>query len=492
MQRPIIYEINTWWWLEELGAQYGREVQLGTVPSEVWDDIAAWGMDAVWLMGVWRRSERGRTLLEREPAVRRTMESLFPHEEEQRIIPSPYCVQAYEVEEKLGGWVGLKSARAALAERGIGLILDFVPNHTAPDHPWVDSHPEFYVAGKEEDAWQRPNMVIDCGGRLIARGRDPFFPPWPDVIQLNAFHEGYRKAAIAELGKIASCCDGVRCDMAMLMLTEIFAQTWQGWVAEHPRREYWDEVISGVRERYPQFIFLAEVYWGHERTLMELGFDYGYDKTLYDLLLNRDIAAIRRHLSHAVDYQDRLCRFLENHDEERVARIFPAEQLKAAAIASFTIPGARLLHDGQLEGRKISVPVYAPSRPMETRDLALEGFWHWLIAQIRTPIVKEGAWQLMPPFRVWPDNVSGGRLIAWLWTYEVERLLVIVNYAAQPSQGLLPLPLSEEQYGKDLSLTDLATGIIYPRVTHELRTWGLYVDLPPWGYHAFRFWARTS
>jgi len=489
MKRPIIYEIHAWLWLEELRNQYGKGLHLGTIPEEVWDDLTSWGMDALWMMGVWKRSVWGQTLLEGVEGVRATMERLFPHEQ-RRILASPYCVQSYEVDEHLGGWAGLEGARSALADRGVKLILDFVPNHTAPDHPWVLNHPEFYLLARDGNPKVSKEAVIECEGRAIARGRDPFFPPWPDVVQLNAFHEGYRQAAIAELTKIAAYCDGVRCDMAMLLLTEIFAQTWQGWVTERPAREYWDEVIVGVRERYPEFLFLAEVYWGYEGTLMQLGFDFCYDKVLYDLLIRRDLRALRRHLEQEAAYQDRLCRFMENHDEARAAAVFVGGQLAAAALTTFTTPGAHLFHEGQFQGKKIYVPVYAPARPMEPRDLAQEGFWRWLIGLMNKPLLKEGTWQLMPPFKVWPDNVSGARLFAWLWSHDETRLLVVLNYAETSSQGLLPLSLREEAYGREITLTDLSTGIIYQRVTQELNEAGLYVDLPPWGYHVFRFCTR--
>ena len=58
-RHPVIYEINTWVWLAELGQKTQKPVTLATVPPEEWDQIASLGFDAVWFMGVWERSPAG-------------------------------------------------------------------------------------------------------------------------------------------------------------------------------------------------------------------------------------------------------------------------------------------------------------------------------------------------------------------------------------------------------------------------------------------------
>ena len=127
----------------------------------------------------------------------------------------------------------------------------------------------------------------EVGGAVLANGRDPYFPAWPDVVQLNAFAEELRGAATDVLTGIAEQCDGVRCDMAMLMMNDVFARTWGGRVGPAPQTDYWPEVIGRVRESHPGFLFLAEAYWDLEWDLQQQGFDYCYDKRLYDRLLQR-------------------------------------------------------------------------------------------------------------------------------------------------------------------------------------------------------------
>src|SRR5437588_2737263 len=139
---PFIYEINTWPWLAEVSASTGRRIHLGTVPKREWDAIADAGFDAVWLMGVWQRSPAGVAIALQNPALLDSFRSALPGFDPADVVGSPYCVRDYTVDDRLGGRSGLAEARAALASRGLGLILDFVPNHVAPDHPWTSEHPE--------------------------------------------------------------------------------------------------------------------------------------------------------------------------------------------------------------------------------------------------------------------------------------------------------------------------------------------------------------
>ena len=151
-KHPVIYEINTWVWLSELARKYQRPVNLATVPPEEWEAIAAYGFDAVWFMGVWERSPAGIEISMRNPGLLEDFRRALPDFAAEDNVGSPYCVRRYVVDEHLGGPPGLAAARRLLRERGLRLILDFVPNHVAPDHPWVFEHPEYFVQGTADDA----------------------------------------------------------------------------------------------------------------------------------------------------------------------------------------------------------------------------------------------------------------------------------------------------------------------------------------------------
>src|SRR6185369_10191478 len=254
---PTSYEINTWVWLTELSQKYGRKVDLSSVPSAEWDAIAAYGFDSVWLMGVWERSPAGIAIANQNKGLLDDFRRALPDFNPEDNVGSPYCVRRYVVDAHLGGPKGLAVARRELSNRGMNLILDFVPNHVAPDHPWVAEHPEYFIQGSAEDARNNPSSYIEVSGKVYALGRDPFFPAWPDVLQLNAFAPSLREAVIQTVLSIAQQCDGIRCDMAMLMLNAIFERTWGDRAGPPPATEYWADVISATKKKHPGFLFIA-------------------------------------------------------------------------------------------------------------------------------------------------------------------------------------------------------------------------------------------
>jgi glycosidase len=284
--QPFIYEINAWPWLEAISRNEDKTIDLGSVPGHYWDDIADLGFDGVWLMGVWRRSPAGIAIALTNDNLRASFEAAIPDWQPYDVVGSPYCVRDYVVDDHFGGRDGLAGAREALDGRGLGLILDFVPNHVAPDHPWTTVKPEVFVSGTAADLDQDPTSFVEIDGRVLANGRDPYFPAWPDVVQLNAFAPELRAAVIETLNDIAEQCDGVRCDMAMLVMNDVFARTWGDRVGPAPSTDYWPTVIAEVRAAHPGFLFLAEAYWDLEGALQQQGFNYCYDKRLYDRILH--------------------------------------------------------------------------------------------------------------------------------------------------------------------------------------------------------------
>ncbi len=481
---PVIYEINTWVWLNELSRRYQTPIILANVPDAEWDAITAWSPDAVWLMGVWERSVRGREIAINHESLLTSCREALPDLTMDDMVGSPYCVRRYRVDEHLGGPEGLARAREQLARRGARLILDLVPNHVAPDHPWVQEHPDYFIQGTPEDFLSSSPAFLQVGDHILAYGRDPYFPSWPDVIQVNAFAPALRQALSDTLLSMASQCDGVRCDMAMLLINQIFRQTWGERAGALPAREFWEEVIPAVKAKYPEFLMIAEAYWDREWDLQQQGFDYCYDKRLYDRLRYEGADAVRQHLLADLSYQARLVRFIENHDEPRAAAAFPDRKARAAAVTIATLPGASLFHEGQFEGRRIKLPVFLNRRPPEPVDSDLQNFYHTLLAAVAQPVFKAGAWRLGERSG-WPDNRSYLNLVAWGWRLGEERRLIIVNLSGHRSQARVPLPW-EDLAGRTWQLTEAFTGEIYARDGQELHQPGLFVDLEGWGFHFFR------
>ncbi|MFH1078782.1 MAG: alpha-amylase family glycosyl hydrolase [Pseudomonadota bacterium] len=474
---PVIYEINTWVWLGELSRRYGRPITLDAVPAREWDALAGLGVDALWLMGVWERSPAGIGISMRHEGLVADFKRALPDFSPQDNVGSPYCVRNYVVDAYLGGPEGLAEARRMLAERKIRLILDFVPNHIATDHAWATEHPEYFIQGDLEDFRREPRSFILIENRVFACGRDPYYPAWEDVLQFNAFHTGARRAMNETVLNIAGQCDGIRCDMAMLMINSIFARTWGPRAGHEPEREFWPELIRPVRIEYPDFLFIAESYWDLEWQLQQHGFNFCYDKRLYDRLRHENAESVRLHLCAERSYQDKLVRFIENHDEPRAATAFPSKKAFAAAVTVASIPGAKLFHDGQFEGRRIHLPVFLERRSDEPVSPEVQAFYRRLLEILNSDCLRNGEWR--PCERIGqPDLVGDEKLVAWSWRDSKESCLIVVNLSDAPAQGQVLLPWNDLAGGV---WTDLFTGNVY-----EIKGDGPYVDLPAWEFHILK------
>jgi len=481
---PVIYEINTWVWLNELGKGKKSPVTLATVPKKEWDAIAALNADAVWFMGIWERSPAGIRVSMGNQGLLDDFHRALPDFTAADNVGSPYCVRNYVVDPHLGGPEGLAIARAELAKRGLRLILDFVPNHVAPDHPWATAHPEYFIQGTHEDAVREPAAFLSVGRHVFACGRDPFFPAWPDVLQLNAFNEGLRAAVIETFTDIAAQCDGVRCDMSMLMLNEIFERTWGEKAGAKPEQDYWKLVIPTIKTKWPGFRFMAEAYWDLEWELQQHGFDFCYDKKLYDRMEHGPAENVRLHLCADRAYQDGMVRFIENHDEPRAAATFPDGKARAAAVAILTLPGAKLLHEGQFEGRKVRLPVFLGRRPVEPLDQNLAAFYKSLLQETGRDLFRNGDWRLCERSG-WPDNQSCRNILTWCWVRDNERALVLVNFSDLTSQALVKVPWDELR-DKMWRLDDRLSAETFERSGFDMRDAGLFVELGPWQCHLFQ------
>jgi hypothetical protein len=455
------------------------------VPDAALDRLAALGLDWIWLLSVWQTGPAGRQVSRANAEWRREFEATLPDLREEDIAGSGFAITGYTAAGELGGDAALERLRERLRARGLRLMLDFVPNHTALDHPWVDEHPEYYVPGTADDLARTPANYIRlarAGGDLVlAHGRDPYFPGWPDTLQLDYANPALQDAMIAELLSIADRCDGVRCDMAMLELPDVFERTWG-----RPAPPFWPRATEQVRGRAPGFCFMAEVYWDLEWTLQQQGFDYTYDKRMYDRLREEHARPVREHLHAGLDYQDRMARFLENHDEPRAAATFPDGRHEAAAVLTYLAPGLRFFHQGQFEGRTRRISPHLCRAPEEPVDERLAVFYDRLLSVLRRPMLRSGEWRLLPCGVAWDGNPTWDNYVAYSWQLgEEDRLVVAVNASPSYSQCFVRLPFGDLA-GRQWRLEDLMGPAVYDRDGADLQTWGLFLDEPPWKAQVFR------
>jgi glycosidase len=483
LRHPALYQINTRVWLTELSRALGRQATLDDIPDAELDRVAGMGFDWVWLLSVWQIGSAGREVSRGHPEWQREFAETLHDLHEDDIAGSGFAITGYTVHAYLGGDAALARLRERLRARGLLLMLDFVPNHTGLDHPWVEDHVEYYVSGTESDLAHAPHNYTRLGrtwgAQILAHGRDPYFAGWPDTLQLDYSNPATQEAMLGELLKIAEQCDGVRCDMAMLILPDVFERTW----GRRPP-PFWPLATRRVRERVPGFCFMAEVYWDLEWTVLEQGFDYAYDKRLYDRLREGHARPVREHLCAGLDYQRKLARFLENHDEPRASATFAPGPHEAAAVVTFLSPGLRFFHQGQFEGRNTRISPHLVRAPLEPPDQERRQFYERLLAVLRQPGVRDGQWYLLECVPAWDGNWTSECFVAWAWEAQGSRWLIAVNYAGNQSQCYVRLPFPDLA-GRAVQLADLTGPAIYDRQGSDLVSRGLYLDLSPWGYHVF-------
>ena len=481
---PSLYQINTRVWLTRISRDLGRAATLDDLPDAELDRIAAMGFDWVWLLSVWQTGAAGQRISRANAEWRREFEATLSDLTEDDIAGSGFAITGYTVHTSLGGDAALARLRERLRTRGLKLMLDFVPNHTGVDHPWVKAHPEYYVQGVEADRLREPQNYTRLGNGaadpVFAYGRDPYFAGWPDTLQLDYSRPETHEAMAGELVRISGQCDGVRCDMAMLVLPEVFERTW-GRKAPH----FWPDATRRVRAAHPAFVFMAEVYWDLEWAVMQQGFDYAYDKRLYDRLHEGRARPVREHLHAELDYQARLARFMENHDEPRAAAAFPQEMHRAAAVITYLTPGLRFVHQGQLEGRRKRISPHLVRAPDEPVDATLAPFYERLLSVLKLAAVRNGSFRTADCDAAWDGNGSADAFVAFSWEEPGgERLLVAANYAPHHSQCYVRLPFADLA-GATWRLDDLMSEARYDRSGDDLAARGLYLDLAPWQYHVF-------
>ena len=481
---PALYQDNTRVWLTELSHTLGRKATLDDIPDQALDELQGKGFDWVWFLSVWTTGQTARNISRTNPEWRHDFENTLPDLQEEDIAGSGFAITDYKVHPDLGGDEALKRLRERLSKRGLKLMLDFVPNHMGPDHHWVEEHPEYFVAGTESDLEHNPQnytrVKSNQGDLILAYGRDPYFSGWPDTVQLDYSNPATIKAMAGELLRIAEQCDGVRCDMAMLILPDVFERTWG-----RKAQSFWPETIKSVREKVPGFCFMAEVYWDMEWDLQQLGFDYTYDKKLYDLLHAEHAGAARAHLLADPGYQVKLARFLENHDEPRAATNFHSEKHEAAALITFFATGLRFFHQGQFQGFRKRISPHLVRGPKEMVNENLQAFYFKLLDLIKSDIFRNGNWQLLRPATAWNGNGTWDNFIAYAWeSTDGSRKLIVVNYSAYASQCFIKMPFPDLT-GKKLRLKDELGNFVYDRDGNDLLSRGLYLDIAGWNYHLF-------
>lgn len=495
-----ILQINTRVWLQELrSAQNNPSLTLGDLDDEVAADWKQGGYDAVWLMGVWKPSPRSQEVARGDDSLLKKGKQILNKFKPDDLVSSPFAVAEYSLHPDLGEEGDLEQVRDMLHRNDLLLILDFVPNHTALDHPWIKSKPDYYINGTAKDQKSDPGAwaCVQAGKKkaVIAFGRDPYFPPWRDTAQLNILNRNTRKALIGEMKRLAGLCDGIRCDMAGLLLTSVFRSTWEkaapGAMLNKELPEFWEESIAAVRKQNKNFLFVAEGYGDSVGPLVDVGFDQVYDKKLLDDLLGGVGQDAILAIAARGDRAYHLLHFTENHDEARAAEAFGPTRSMAAALVASTLPGMVLVQEGQREGWRVQLPVQLRRRPVEKPNRRLERFYGRLLTALRNGVFRSGSFTPLSLHPVEEHLAVAPGLIAYLREEGEHRRIVIANSGRGRGRAYAPLPPHWTQSNARMfRVIDELSGAVEETPMTEVRSKGFLVDLSMGGHRLWKVETR--
>jgi len=493
VKNPSLFEINTRVWLRDFDKGENR-AKISDVPLPYWQNLREKGFDFIWLMGVWETCSSVVDDCCLQPYLVDSYSRALKDWEKSDVIGSPYAINKYEFNPEIGSEKDFLHLKKSMNKIGLKLILDFVPNHFSAASEITKSRPDIFLPSTKELMDQDPITFYKSYHHddiYFTHGRDPFFPAWTDTIQLNYFNPATIEFMSNEILTISDYCDGLRCDMAMLILNNIFNNTWRGILDERifpkPKTEFWKIAIDKVKSADKEFIFIAEAYWNLEWELQQLGFDFTYDKKLLDRLKDGKPHDILEHLLADDEYQSKSVRFTENHDEDRAVTSLGIEKSFSAALIISSVRGMKMFFDGQFTGKRIKLPVQLGRQPNEKNIRVVEKFYDKLFRIFNDETFKNGNCNLLEPLQVHPDNYSNRNILGWQWNYMSELRIIVVNYSEETSQCRIKFTLPGNNYSNEMEIFDALHDKGYIRSKSDILENGLFIELGAYQGHIFTF-----
>ncbi|MBW1881416.1 MAG: hypothetical protein JRJ84_23925 [Deltaproteobacteria bacterium] len=445
MPSVVLLAKHTLVWLHQLSETYGEEIRtLDQIPDAELERLAAGGFNALWLIGLWKRSSASRE-------IKRRMGN--PEAE-----ASAYALYDYAIAEDLGGDEALADLRERALRHGIRLCADMVPNHVGIDGRWVVAHPEWFLQIShppypdyafhgpdlcadpgveirlEDGYWNHSNAAVvfqrvDCATgevRYLYHGSDGTQMPWNDTAQIDYLRAEAREAVMGTILDVARRFDLIRFDAAMTLAKVHIQRLWHpppGHGGAIPSRadhaldpdtfearmpeEFWREVVDRARVEAPNTLMMAEAFWLLEGYFVrELGMHRVYNSAFMNMLRDEDNAGYQETLRNVLAYSpavlERFVNFVNNPDERTAVDQFgKGDKYFGVCTLLATLPGLPMFGHGQVEGFKERYGMeYRRAYHGEDED---EGFvaWH---KQTIFPLLRER------------DRYSGVR---WFTLYEV-------------------------------------------------------------------------
>lgn len=394
MPRVVMIAKSTLVWLDQLTKQYGRPITtLDQIPDQELDLMAERGFTALWLIGLWERSEASKTI-----------KHLCGNPD---AVASAYSLKDYDISQNIGGWAAVENLRERCAKRGIRLASDMVPNHTGIDGNWVYEHPEYFISQDYSpfpsytyngpDLSSNPNWEVKLEDhyydrtdaavtfRMVNRhtgetkyvfhGNDGTTMPWNDTAQLDYLNPITREAVIQKIIHVAKNFPIIRFDAAMTLAKRHIERLWYpkpgtggdiAGRAEHAisaqefnqriPEEFWREVVDRIANEVPDTLLLAEAFWMMEGYFVRtLGMHRVYNSAFMNMLKNQENQKYRQSIKNTLEFEPEILKryvnFMNNPDEDTaIAQFGDGDRYFAIATLLSTIPGLPMIGHGQVEG----------------------------------------------------------------------------------------------------------------------------------------------
>ncbi len=538
---------HTYVWLDQLSRRYGRPIRrIDEIPDEELARLAGWGINALWLIGIWERSRASQLIKQRcgNPEA----------------LPSAYSIYDYSVAEDLGGIAAFER----LKERGwryhIRIAVDMVPNHTGIVSRWVIEHPNWFIQTDqppfsrysfngpdlsqdprvgvflEDGYWDRSDAAVvfkhvdrSSGQvRYIFHGNDGTGMPWNDTAQLNFLMAEVREAVIREVLKVARLSPIIRLDAAMVLTKKHYQRLWfpePGTGGDIPARaehglnkrqfnrllpnEFWRDVVDRVNREAPDCLLLAEAFWLLETFFVRtLGMHRVYNSAFMNMLKNEENGKYRALIRNTLEYNPEILKryvnFMSNPDELSAQTLFGSGlKFFGVTVMMSTLPGLPMFGHGQIEGfsekygmeyRRAYAPEEADPHLIQRHEREVFPLLH-----------KRRLFSGVEHFLLYDLHDAADRVNEDVFAYsnrrDNERALVVFNNQNREARGWLkettatggPIPPRSIADGLGLhngrdvfySFRDLRTDLTYIRSGAEITAHGLYVKLSAYQYHVF-------
>ncbi|HXG40669.1 MAG TPA: alpha-amylase family glycosyl hydrolase, partial [Candidatus Limnocylindrales bacterium] len=394
MPRVVMIAKSTYVWLDQLSRTYGRPIRrLDEIPDAELDRLARWGINGLWLIGLWQRSRAS----ERIKQLRGNVEA----------AASAYSLDDYRIADDLGGEDAWRDLRHRAWVRGIRLASDMVPNHMGIDSRWVVEHPDRFLSVPappfpsytfdgpdlssdprvgiwiEDHYWDGTDAAVvfkrvdraTGETRYVYHGNDGTSFPWNDTAQLDYLSAETREAVIQTILDVARRFPIIRFDAAMTLAKRHIRRLWfpapgaGGAIpsraehalsdAEFERRmpvEFWREVVDRVAAEIPDTLLLAEAFWLMEGYFVRtLGMHRVYNSAFMNMLRDEKNAEYRLVIRNTLEFDPevlkRYVNFLNNPDERTAVEQFgKGDKYFGVCTLMATLPGLPMFGHGQIEG----------------------------------------------------------------------------------------------------------------------------------------------